>query len=94
MFSFALCFVRLISEEKFLEDRIAHVERHFSALATGLGAVVRKTAHLRNKGDTIVKTLHDFANNEGGEVRACLMAVADCFSALEDCSDMKASVSF
>ena len=67
------------------------MERHFSALATDLGGVVRKTAHLRNKGDNIVKTLHEFANNESGGVKSSLVAVADCFSALEDCNDVKVS---
>ena len=80
---------RLVSEEKYLEDRIAHVERNFSALATDLGGMVRKTARLRNKGDKIVKTLQDFATNESGELKKSLEGVAECFSALEDCNHLK-----
>lgn len=88
--SFPLCCsLRLVSEEKYLEDRIVHVERNFSALATGLGGMVRRTARLRDKGDTIVKTLKDFATTESGEMKKSLEGVAECFSAMEDCNHLK-----
>ncbi len=80
---------RLVSEEKYLEDRVTHVERNFSALATDLGGMVRKTARLRDKGDRIVKTLQSFSSNEPGELKKSLEAMADCFSAMEDCNQLK-----
>ncbi len=72
-----------------MEDRITHVERNFSLLATDLGAMVRKTAHLRDKGDRITKTLREFATSEAGDFKKSLEGVAECFSALEDCNQLK-----
>ena len=80
---------RLVSEERYLEERIAHVERNFSALATGLGGAVRRTARLRDKGDRIVKTLQDFASTEVGTMRKSLDGLAECLSALENCQQLK-----
>lgn len=74
-----------------MEDRIAHVERNFSSLANDLGGVARRTARLRDKGDTIVKTLQDFASAESGDFKKSLEGVADCLSALEDCSHLMVS---
>ena len=68
---------------------MAHVERNFSALARDLGSMVRKTARLRDKGDTIAKTLQDFASAESGEMKKSLESIAECFSALEDCNHLK-----
>lgn len=83
--------LRLVSEEKYLENRVSHVERNFSSLATDLGGMVRRTARLRDKGDRIVKTLQDFASSEGGDMKKSLDGMADCFSALEDCNQLKVS---
>lgn len=90
MFSF-LCVPRLVSEERYLEDRIGHVERNFSSLASDLGGMVRRTARLRDKGDRIVKTLQDFSSTESGEMKKSLEGMADCFSAMEDCNHLKVS---
>lgn len=65
------------------------MERNFSALATGLGGMVRKTAHLRNKGDSIVKILKDFATTESGDTKKSLEGIAECFSVLEDVNHVK-----
>ena len=65
------------------------MERNFALLATDLGAVVRQTAHLRDKGDRITKTLCEFSTSEEGGFKKCLEGVAECFSALEDCSQLK-----
>lgn len=81
-----------MSEEKYLENRVANVERNFSSLATDLGGMVRRTARLRNKGDRIVKTMQDFASCESGEMRKSLEGMADCFSSLEDCNHLKVKV--
>ena len=80
---------RLVSEERYLEDRISHVERNFAALASDMGGMVRRTARLRDKGDKIVKTFQDFAINENGCMKKSLDGLAECCSALEDCSQFK-----
>ena len=80
---------RFVSEERYLEDRVGHVERHFAALATDLGGVVRKTARLRDKGDQVVKTLQDFSSAESGTMKKSLERVVECFSALEDHEQLK-----
>ena len=72
---------------------MSHVERNFSSLATGLGGMVRKTARVRNKGDSIVDSFLDFSRNESGGMKKSLEGIAECFSALEDCNHLKVSVS-
>ena len=79
----------MVSEEKYLEDRVSHVERNFAALATIFGGMVRRTARLRDKGDKIVKTMQDFASSEAGGMKKSLDGMADCFSSLEDCNQLK-----
>ena len=81
-----------MSEERYLEDRISHVERNFAALATDMGGMVRRTARLRDKGDKIVKTFQDFASNESGCMKKSLEGLAECCSALEDCNQFKVSI--
>ena len=76
-----------------MEERVVHVERNFSTLATDLGSMVRKTARLRDRGDRIVKNLQDFASNEAGSFKNSLEGIAECFSALEDCNHVKVIVS-
>jgi hypothetical protein len=78
-----------VSEERYLEDRISHVERNFAALAMDMGGLVRRTARLRDKGDKVVKTFQDFASNESGCMKKSLEGLAECCSALEDCSQFK-----
>lgn len=75
---------RLVAEEKYLEDRIAHVERNFSSLTTAMGGMARKTALMRDKGDKLVKTLQDMAAGETGSMKNRLDSMAECFAALED----------
>ena len=50
---------------------------------------MRRTARLRDKGDKIVKTFQDFASNESGSMKKSLEGLAECCSALEDCSQFK-----
>ncbi len=80
---------RLVSEEKYLDDRVTHVERNFAALALELGGIARKTARLRDKGDRIVKTLQDFSSTEAGSTRRGLDGLSECFSNLENCQQLK-----
>lgn len=65
------------------------MERNFAALASDLGAMARKTARLRDKGDKIVKTLQDFSSTESGTMKKSLEGLAECLSALEDCQQLK-----
>lgn len=81
--------IRLISEEKFMEERISHVERNFSSLAKNMGGIVRRTARLRDKGDKVVKTLQDFSVTEVGGMKKHLEGLSACFSAIEDFNQLK-----
>ena len=67
-----------------MEDRIAHVERNFATLATNFAGIARKMARLRDKGDTVVKTMRDFATTESGGTRKSLEGISECMSALEN----------
>ena len=75
---------RLVSEDKYMEDRIAHVERNFAALASNFAGITRKMARMRDKGDMLVKTMKDFATVESGETKRSLDGAAECMSALEN----------
>ena len=75
-----------------MEERIAHVERNFASLALELGGMARKTARLRDKGDRIAKTLQDFSSTESGTMKKSLDGLAECFSALENCQQLKVCV--
>lgn len=83
---------RLVSEEKYLEDRVCHVERHVAALALDLGALVRKMARMRDKGDKIVETMRDFASAESGSLRKSLEGLGECLSALENSQQLQVCV--
>ena len=74
----------MVAEEKYIEDRISHVERNFSALAMTMGGMARKTALMRDKGDKLVKTIQEMAAGEAGSTKTHLDSVAECFAALED----------
>ena len=75
---------RLVSEEKYYEDRIGHVERNFSSLVAAMGSISRKTAKMRDRGDRLVKTVQELAAGESGSTKTHLEAVGECFAALED----------
>ncbi|XP_053599758.1 CBY1-interacting BAR domain-containing protein 1-A isoform X3 [Plodia interpunctella] len=51
-------------QAKFIQDRIANVEKHFGELCVAFGDYTRKTARLRDMGDELSKVLKDYANNE------------------------------
>lgn len=81
--------VQLVSEEKYLKDRVEHVERHFAALAADVGGAVRKMALLRDKGDKLVKAIQDFASSEKGTLKTGLEGLAECLTAIENCQQLK-----
>ena len=74
----------LAAEERYLTNKINLVEKHFSALAINVGAVARKTARLRDKGDELAKGINEYADSETAVVGQKLKAVGECFAALED----------
>lgn len=80
---------RLVSEERYLEDRVNHVERHVAALALDLGALVRKMARMRDKGDKIVSSMRDFASAEAGSMRKSLEGLGECLSAVENSQQLQ-----
>ncbi|XP_015178313.1 PREDICTED: secretion-regulating guanine nucleotide exchange factor-like [Polistes dominula] len=51
-------------EAKFVNDRIASVEKHFSELCAIFAAFIRKAARLRDKNDEVAKTIHTYAESE------------------------------
>ena len=68
---------------------MSHVERRVAALALDLGALTRKMARLRDKGDNMVKTLQDFASSESGTMRKSLEGLGECLSALENSQQLQ-----
>lgn len=83
---------RLVSEEKYLKDRVEHVERHFAAIAANVGGAVRKMALLRDKGDKLVKAINDFASSENGTLKNGLEGLAECLTAIENCQQVKVKI--
>ena len=71
---------------------MGHVERHVAALALDLGAMVRKMARLRDKGDKIVATTRDFASAEAGSMRKSLEGLGECLSAVENSQQLQVCV--
>ena len=69
-----------------------HVERHVAALALDLGALVRKMARMRDKGDKVASTVRDFASSETGTMRKSLEGLGDCLLALENSQQLQVSL--
>jgi hypothetical protein len=65
------------------------VERHVAALALDLGALARKMARMRDKGDKIVSSMRDFASAESGSLRKSLEGLGECLSALENSQQLQ-----
>ena len=82
-------YLRLVSEERYLEDRVSHVERHVATLALDLGALARKMARMRDKGDKIVNAVRDFASAESGSLRKSLEGMGECLSAIENSQQLQ-----
>ncbi|KAG7201543.1 hypothetical protein KM043_004294 [Ampulex compressa] len=51
-------------EAKFVQDRIANVEKHFAELCTIFAAFTRKAARLRDKSDEVAKVINAYAESE------------------------------
>lgn len=76
--------IELAAEEKFLMERVMRVEKNFAALALDVGWLIRKIAKMRNRGDSLARTIKMHGDEEDGSYRKSVLAIAECFGALED----------
>ena len=60
-----------------------------AALALDLGALARKMARMRDKGDKIVASVKDFASAESGSLRKSLEGLGECLSAVENSQQLQ-----
>ncbi|XP_069975048.1 CBY1-interacting BAR domain-containing protein 1 isoform X2 [Penaeus vannamei] len=74
------------SQTKFIQERIAGVEKHFGQICTSLGAYTRKTARLRDKGDEVSTALLRYGEveNLNKSLRSSLCETADTLAAVQD----------
>lgn len=74
------------SQTKFMQERIAGVEKHFGQICTSLGAYTRKTARLRDKGDEVSTALLRYGEveNLNKSLRSSLCETADTLAAVQD----------
>ncbi|KAI5616282.1 protein FAM92A, partial [Silurus asotus] len=69
---------------KSMELTISKAEKYMGQFCTLLAAYTRKTAKLRDKADSLVQQLHDYASNEGPELRICLKNFAEDLAMVQD----------
>ncbi|XP_050736650.1 CBY1-interacting BAR domain-containing protein 1-like isoform X2 [Eriocheir sinensis] len=76
---------------KFMQERVAGVEKHFGHICSALGAYTRKEAKLRDKGDEVSRALQDYGEEESlnKSLRAALCETADTLAAVQDYRDVK-----
>ncbi|XP_042891592.1 protein FAM92A-like isoform X2 [Penaeus japonicus] len=74
------------NQTKFIQERIAGVEKHFGQICTSLGAYTRKTARLRDKGDEVSAALLHYGEveNLNKSLRSSLCETADTLAAVQD----------
>lgn len=74
------------NQSKFIQDRISHVEKSLGELCQLIGAYVRKTARIRDKGDAIALNLVSYVDFEryNQTTHAGLLQFADCVRAIQD----------
>ena len=70
------------------------MEHRVSALALDLGGMARKMARLRDKGDNITKTLHDFAISESGTMKRGLEGLAECLLTFDNSQQLQVITSY
>lgn len=76
-------------QARFIEERIASVEKHFAELCTIFAAYTRKCAGLRDKSDEAVKVIQDYAEaeNVNRSLRNGLLQFSSTLSAIGDYRD-------
>lgn len=69
---------------KSMELTINNAEKYMGQFCTLLAAYTRKTAKLRDKADSLVQQLHEYASTEGPELRICLKNFSDDLAMMQD----------
>ncbi|XP_045124393.1 protein FAM92A-like isoform X2 [Portunus trituberculatus] len=76
---------------KFIQERVAGVEKHFGQICRALAAYAKREAKLRDKGDEVSKALLEYGEVESlnKSLRAALCETADSLTAVQDYRDVK-----
>ncbi|XP_053304273.1 CBY1-interacting BAR domain-containing protein 2 [Spea bombifrons] len=72
------------AQVKIMENTVSNAEKYFGQFCTVLASYTRKTAKLRDKADTLVKQLIDFANTENPELRTAMKNMAEELAKVQD----------
>ncbi|CAL4117903.1 unnamed protein product [Meganyctiphanes norvegica] len=74
------------NQSKFILERIAKIEKHFSRLCTTFGSYTRRKAKLRDTGDELSKELLDYGETEhlNKTTRQALIETANSVSSVQD----------
>lgn len=67
-----------------MELTISNAEKYMGQFCTSLAAYTRKTAKLRDKADSLVQQLHEYASTEGPELRICLKNLSEDLAMVQD----------
>lgn len=67
-----------------MELTINTTEKYMGQFCTLLAAYTRKTAKLRDKADSIVQQLQEYASAEGPELRICLKNLSEDLAMVQD----------
>ncbi|KAG2469881.1 FA92B protein, partial [Polypterus senegalus] len=67
-----------------MESTVNNADKYLGQLCVSLASYTRKTAKLRDKGDSVVKQLIDFANTENPELRTGLKNFAEDLAKIQD----------
>ncbi|XP_036366384.1 protein FAM92A isoform X1 [Octopus sinensis] len=71
---------------KFVQDRLAHVEKNFGDLCVSFNSYTRKTARIRDKGDEISQLIVKYVDKEtlNPSSKKCLTTFAENLSTIQD----------
>ncbi|XP_039619314.1 CBY1-interacting BAR domain-containing protein 2-like [Polypterus senegalus] len=72
------------SQVQMMESTVNNADKYLGQLCVSLASYTRKTAKLRDKGDSVVKQLIDFANTENPELRTGLKNFAEDLAKIQD----------
>ncbi|KAK2146596.1 hypothetical protein LSH36_595g02012 [Paralvinella palmiformis] len=76
---------------KFIQQRIASVEKHFGDMCQGLGNYHRRLCKIRDTGDELSRHMYTYADKESfnSTTKESLMRFASYFSAIQDYRDVE-----
>lgn len=69
---------------KSMESSISITEKYMGQFCTLLASYTRKTAKLRDKADSLVQQLQEYASTEGPELRICLKNLSEDLAMVQD----------